>query len=75
MSSKNNNIEVYNKFRRSRKTKILVYKFTDGKTKKLTVCKIPEESIHRRVDFLYAVQKNIHLLYYTLRVQKISILQ
>ena len=68
ISSKNNNIEVYNKFvEEVEKQKILVYKFTDGKTKKLTVCKIPEESIHRRVDFLYASPEEypFTLLYFT----------
>ena len=33
--------------------KILIYKFTNGKTKKLTVCKLPDDSTFRRIDFLY----------------------
>ena len=54
-------------YKQLEKQKILVYKFTDGKTKKLTVCKIPEESIHRRVDFLYTSPEEypFTLLYFT----------
>jgi len=68
ITNEKDDVKAYTEFvEQLKKDKIIIWEFTKGKTKSLTLCKLPNSDIARRVDFLYTSPEEypFAILYFT----------